>query len=148
MTLRICVCGGRDYTHEKRVWALLDAVLAAAPQHQIILISGGAKGADSHAKIWAVERGVKNEIYMADWRRHGRAAGPIRNKNMLSTGIDLLIAMPGGPGTQHMINICRENKVRVYQDSWTPHVIMSAPENTELNHSKTTIEQGNEFETE
>lgn len=139
MSLRVCVCGGRYYTHKDRVWTLLDIIRQT--DKDIIIICGGAKGADSLAWDWALDRGVRHEIYVAEWKKHGRSAGPIRNQKMLDLGIDLLIAMPGGVGTEHMVKICKKKDVRVYEDKWLPHVIMSAPEGTDITVRSTMTEK-------
>jgi hypothetical protein len=69
-----------------------------------LVITGGARGADSMAHEWAVSRGIPTEVYMAEWGRLGRKAGPIRNQRMLQQGRpDLVIAFPGGRGTANMI---------------------------------------------
>ncbi len=47
------------------------------------LIHGGAKGADNFAGVWARENDVTERVFPADWERHGKGAGPIRNRQML-----------------------------------------------------------------
>ena len=52
--------------------------------------------------------------YPANWKKHGRAAGPIRNKQMLEEAKpDLVIAFPGGAGTANMVKQAREAGVKV-----------------------------------
>jgi len=47
-------------------------------------MQGGAKGTDALAKDWAMTKAdLKCFEYRADWKRHGNAAGPIRNQRML-----------------------------------------------------------------
>ncbi|HVM95122.1 MAG TPA: hypothetical protein VMT89_01980, partial [Candidatus Acidoferrales bacterium] len=59
-------------------------------------------------------RGVKRLGFMADWRRNGRAAGPIRNQQMLTEGKpDLVVAFPGGRGTRDMVNKAKAANVAV-----------------------------------
>jgi hypothetical protein len=81
----------------------------------LIIIQGGAKGADAVAADWAIVNWVPQEEYKADWNKYHRAAGPIRNKQMLDTGIDLVIAFPVGEarGTNHMIGIAKKAGVEV-----------------------------------
>jgi YspA, cpYpsA-related SLOG family len=47
------------------------------------IIQGGAKGADRLAVDWATSRGVVPEWYIADWKRLGPGAGPVRNQRMM-----------------------------------------------------------------
>lgn len=102
MQQRILVCGGRDYGNRERLFSILDVAHAANPI--IDLIVGGAPGADSLAREWATERSVKLDLYPADWDRYGKAAGPIRNQQMLDEGKPhLVIAFPGGRGTADMV---------------------------------------------
>ena len=47
-------------------------------------------------------------IYPADWDKHGKAAGPIRNKQMIDEGKpDLVIAFPGGRGTAGAVRLAK-----------------------------------------
>lgn len=68
-------------------------------------IHGTCRGVDQTGAMIARRFGWDVEAYPALWKVHGRAAGPIRNQQMLDTGIDVLLAFPmeGGRGTQDMI---------------------------------------------
>ena len=78
------------------------------------VIHGGATGADSLASEWAEAGGVVVEVYPADWRSHGRAAGPIRNQEMLEkAGPAFLVAFPGGRGTADMIRRAKKARIPV-----------------------------------
>jgi hypothetical protein len=114
--VRLLVCGGRDYSDYTKVYTeiarALDWVSSGdepndswLPPKDTVIISGGATGADSIAVDWAVIHWVPREVYKADWERHGKAAGPIRNKRMLVEGKpDMVLAFPGGPGTANMVD--------------------------------------------
>ncbi len=68
-----------------------------------VVIHGNAPGADSLAGEWARARGVPVEAYPAEWDLYGRAAGHLRNRQMLDEGEpDIVIAFPGGRGTADM----------------------------------------------
>ena len=72
------------------------------------IISGCARGADTLGIEWAEARGMEVARFPADWETHGRAAGPIRNQQMLDDGKpDLVIAFPGGRGTADMVRRAR-----------------------------------------
>lgn len=100
--VRILVCGGRDYSDKSTVFATLDAVSRGKP---VTLIEGGATGADTLAREWRRSTGRGETITVkADWTRHGRAAGPIRNQRMIDLyKPDIVIAFPGGRGTSDMM---------------------------------------------
>lgn len=80
----------------------------------LVLVHGGAKGADTLAGLWAKRNGVPCEVHIPDWSM-GRGAGLKRNKDMLDTGVDIVIAFPRGEarGTRHMMKIAREAGVEV-----------------------------------
>lgn len=102
MEQRVLVCGGRDYPDRRRVCEILDTAHAANPI--ILLIAGGANGADALAVDWARMRGVPYKTFPAEWERLGLAAGPMRNQQMLDEGKPhMVIAFPGGRGTADMI---------------------------------------------
>lgn len=46
------------------------------------VVSGTAKGVDQAGELWALERGIPLKQFPADWQKHGKAAGPIRNREM------------------------------------------------------------------
>ena len=101
--MRILVCGGRDYQNREHVCEVLDR--AKFLYSSLVIIEGGASGADSFAREWAKLTGCGSVTVHADWKRHGKAAGPIRNQYMIDhSRPDLVIAFPGGRGTEDMIN--------------------------------------------
>jgi hypothetical protein len=81
-------------------------------------------GADADARHWFEVAGqfldCREERHPADWVRHGKAAGPIRNIEMVKAGADLVLAypLPGGSGTQHTIDLARKAgiEVRIWGD--------------------------------
>ncbi len=110
---KILICGGRDYTDYDTFALLMEEVAYHLPK-PITVISGGARGADSLAIRWAKDYGHKLEVYMADWDRHKKAAGILRNIQMLKEGQpDLVVAFPGGRGTAHMVSISEKAGVKV-----------------------------------
>jgi predicted Rossmann-fold nucleotide-binding protein len=109
---RVLVCGGRDYNDHDALYAALDRLHA---EHNFtVVIAGGARGADTLAAQWAEHRGIPVEVYMADWQKLGRKAGPIRNQRMLDEGApDLVVAFAGGTGTAGMMALARNAGVPV-----------------------------------
>lgn len=73
------VTGSRDWTSQDALW---DALGDFDPG---LVIHGGATGADTMAGEWAEWRPHPKmvTVYRADWAKHGKAAGPIRNRVML-----------------------------------------------------------------
>lgn len=97
--MRVLVCGDREWRHKAAVWDELDDLIM---QHQhLVLIEGGARGADRMAGEWAEAwlrspaegYSVEHLHFPADWKRYGKGAGPKRNQQMLDEGEpDLVIA--------------------------------------------------------
>lgn len=114
---RVLVCGGRDFED----WDLFDDTLCKLDDifGFDTVISGGAKGADTLAIRWATKEeyeDLKLEVYPADWINHRKAAGPIRNQQMLDEGEpDLVVAFPGGTGTADMIRRAKKAGVDVIE---------------------------------
>jgi YspA, cpYpsA-related SLOG family len=110
--MRVLVTGGRDFSNRELLFEILDRLHAA---HTFtVLIHGDANGADRLAGEWGVARGVTVEAHPADWKKHGRAAGPIRNQKMLEENLDLVVAFPGGRGTADMVRKARKTEIDVF----------------------------------
>lgn len=113
--LRVLVCGGRDFNDKKWLYEVLDDTHSREPGAKIgLIIHGNANGADTLAGKWARDRGIICEVYTADWKVFGVAAGHMRNAQMLEIGKpNLVIAFPGGPGTANMIARAHHARVAV-----------------------------------
>ena len=112
--MRVLICGGRTLSPAKVcVWLHMNAsrVLGTLPE---AVIYGGAPGGDEGVEQWAAAAGIPVEVYRADWREYGKAAGPIRNRRMLTEGKpDVVLALPGGIGTRNMVELAETDGVRV-----------------------------------
>lgn len=108
------VCGGRDYRDRGRLYAVLDGMQDLGAKIGKV-VTGGAAGADLLAAEWARARGVEQEDLAADWAKHGRAAGPIRNAEILERYQPAaVIAFPGGRGTADMVRKAKGRGIPVY----------------------------------
>jgi hypothetical protein len=114
--MRLIVCGGRDFGYKfdssgfrvfdevslDLLFNTLEDLLEKHPE--LFIIQGGARGADYHAKRWAIHRNVPFETFNADWDTYHLAAGSIRNTKMITHGKpDKVLACPGSKGTANMI---------------------------------------------
>lgn len=118
-TFKVIIAGSRYYSDYEKLRSTCDWLLSkklANPEYQVIVLSGGAPGADSLGERYARERGLAIERHPADWDAHGRAAGPIRNEEMAAMA-DALIAFPlegaANRGTQNMVRLAREHGLQV-----------------------------------
>ena len=94
--MRLLITGGRDFADREMMWRVLDNL---HQQHGFtLLIHGDALGADRMSGEWATERGVEILVCPADWKTHGRAAGSIRNRYMLTKSPETVVAFPAGGG--------------------------------------------------
>lgn len=111
---RVLVCGGRDYDDVAHIYATLDTLDKKVGITRII--SGGAEGADSFAHLWAVDRHKPTDVYLADWNKWGKGAGPLRNQRMIDEGKPtLVVAFPGGRGTADMCRRARDYGIPIYR---------------------------------
>lgn len=110
--MRVLITGGRDFDDETLLNETLDRLHAKTPI--TCVIHGAAKGADRLAGQWAQANSVEEIVCPADWRRHGRGAGPVRNKLMLEEhNPDLIVAFPGGKGTANMVQPAEKADAKV-----------------------------------
>jgi len=110
--MRVLIYGGRDFSDHEAAFRFLDRLSEGWPRlpedeygnwlPDVTVISGGAKGADRIGEDWAVNNWTKLEVYKADWATYGSRAGPIRNQQMLDSGVDFAVQFPGGRGTADM----------------------------------------------
>lgn len=112
--MRILVCGSRHFSNPQYMYSILDRLHDDLKIDAVI--HGAARGADALAGTWAMHNNVFCQPYPADWNQHGKTAGPIRNRLMLTEGRpDLVVAfMDGaGPGTNNMITQAQRAGVNV-----------------------------------
>jgi len=110
----VIVCGGRKFGDQESAFKALDEARVLLGITGIA--HGGAGGADTLADEWATSRDVPCVVYPAHWDSHGRAAGPIRNQEMLSqSGAEAVLAFPGGAGTRDMCERARNAGLLVYE---------------------------------
>ena len=118
--ITIAITGGRDFDDKKFVWKCLDYLHKKSTI--AFIIAGDARGADASALAWAKARKVPYKCFKADWELHGKAAGAVRNTEMvkygLEDGITGLVAFPGGRGTLNMKNQCRYKGVKIWEPNY------------------------------
>jgi len=108
--MKIGVVGSRSFNDYKLLKDTLDKYLSEAT----IIVSGGAKGADSLGERWAKENGVETLIFIPDWDKHGKQAGFLRNFEIIENS-DIIVAFWDGlsRGTEHTIYNAREDDKEV-----------------------------------
>lgn len=112
--MRLLICGDRNWTDKD----LIKSVLQSLNVKVDCIIEGEARGVDTLAREVAEELKIPVEGYPARWGECGRAAGPIRNQQMLDEGkSDAVLAfhddIEKSKGTKDMINRARKAGVPV-----------------------------------
>lgn len=109
--MRTIIAGSRDITDPEAV----EQAVSGTPWEISEVVSGAAKGVDKLGEQLAERSGIPVKRFPAKWKRHGKKAGYIRNREMLKNA-DALVAVWDGesPGTGHMIKIAREKGIPVH----------------------------------
>ncbi len=109
----VLITGGRDYAD---VGAVFDCLARLNSQFgRLVVIHGDADGADTLAYKVCKELGIEQVRVPATWTKYQRAAGPIRNQLMLDLfpNLDMVLAFPGGTGTNDMKERARARELPV-----------------------------------
>ena len=113
MEKKVVIGGCRDYVDYLFFKSRLDEILKNE-KDEIIIISGHCSGVDLMGERYAAENGFKVEIFLPEWKKYGRAAGPMRNKKMAERA-NLVIAFWDGRsnGTKSLIKYAQNSKKEV-----------------------------------
>lgn len=104
------ICGGRSFDDQGMFDDVMSRLVGmwGCPTK---IVHGAAAGADTMAAAWADRMAIASIAVPADWARHGKAAGPFRNENMLiNHKPKRVIAFPGGRGTADMIQRAKNRR--------------------------------------
>ena len=110
--MRVIIAGSRT--------AKLESVLKAmskCPWPVSEVVCGGAKGADSHGEYWASmqEPPAPVKYFHADWATHGKAAGPLRNRDMALYADALVLVWDGkSKGSLNMLELALSYGLKLY----------------------------------
>jgi 3-keto-L-gulonate-6-phosphate decarboxylase len=79
------------------------------------IVSGGARGVDKLGERFARQFDIPLKVFLADWKKHDKAAGMIRNREMAEYA-DALIAIWDckSYGTKNMIEEAQKRNLKVY----------------------------------
>ena len=82
--MKLIVAGSRDFhNYELAVKEIRDFINThITADEDITIFSGGANGADQLGERFAKEHNYEIKQFQAQWNDFGKAAGPIRNKEM------------------------------------------------------------------
>lgn len=109
---RIIIAGGRDFSDWELLKTKVSYYILALDPKEVEIVSGGCRGADKLGEQYAKKYGYPiTPFYVTkeDWNKFGKAAGPIRNKEMASYGTHLIAFWDGeSDGTGDMIKAAKK----------------------------------------
>lgn len=113
--MKTIIAGSRDITNYRLVSNCIREAWAEIEGGITEIVSGGAMGVDRMGELFAQSACLPLKVIPADWKRHGNAAGPIRNREMAKYA-DVLIAIWDGEsrGTRNMISEARKRGLQVF----------------------------------
>jgi hypothetical protein len=103
--MKAIIAGGRAFKGESEHYGWLLWLKEKLSIDEIV--SGGAKGADMFGECFASDNNINVTVFRANWKTHGKSAGPLRNVEMAKYA-DICILFPGGAGTQSMKKCARQ----------------------------------------
>lgn len=103
---KVAIVGSRGFSNRY----LVDRLVYLLPKEWTI-VTGGARGVDTWAEETAKHHLRHVRIHKADWKKFGRAAGFVRN-NQIVRDCDIVIAYWDGvsKGTRHTIQLTKSLK--------------------------------------
>ena len=112
--MKTIIAGGREITDHRKIFRAI-AMARDAGWEISEVVSGCCRGVDTIAAEAAGRKGVHVEPFPANWDKHGKAAGIIRNRQMAEYA-DALIAIWNGKsrGTRNMIEQAGKMGLRVF----------------------------------
>lgn len=115
--IRVLICGGRDYDDAENVALVIN--LLKNVYRDLIIIEGGARGADTLAREEAKRRGIHCATVPALWDTYKKGAGDKRNRAMVF-GLEphVVVAFPGGRGTENCVRHAKEQKIDTVLIGW------------------------------
>lgn len=114
----LIVCGGRDFCDTGFEKDCIEQTITKfkLQKNNTVIMSGGARGADTIALEWARANEWNAMRVPAKWNDMGKSAGMARNIEMLELAVRMyaedsqviVLAMPGGVGTSGMVSYAKK----------------------------------------
>ncbi len=113
--LYVVIGGYRNFNDYEAFKVFVDASIAQLNETEFTILSGHCKGVDLMAEQYAMERNYGLEIFSAEWEKYGRAAGPIRNKQMVEkANVVIAFVCERAKGTKNLISQAEKLEKRLF----------------------------------
>lgn len=106
MSIAVAIVGSRNFSDLE----LVRKYVANLAYHddRAIIVTGGAQGVDLAAEATALDYSLTVQIIKPDWERYGKAAGPIRNEQIVKVSDEVVVFWDGkSHGTKSMMDLAR-----------------------------------------
>ena len=122
--LKILICGGRHFCDYALLESIADNVVKEQVFSEIEIVSGHCVGADRMGEEYAKRRNYALKVFPAEWKKYGKRAGPIRNKQMIDyiaefeNKIVIAFTSPNTKGTKNTIALAKKANIRVIETEY------------------------------
>lgn len=108
------ICGGRKFANQEIFDEVMSRLVGMWGMPRKIVHGKCPTGADAMADAWGNRHALVVVACPADWDKHGNAAGPIRNEEMLiEHSPKRVIAFPGRNGTADMVDRAKKRRGQI-----------------------------------
>lgn len=119
---RVIICGGRHFAAYECLEFVMEKAMSelGLKLSEIEIVSGHCQGADQLGETYADRNGIPCKVFPAQWKVYGRAAGPIRNSEMIKyaaeSEVPVVVAFvsPRSKGTMDTVNKAKKQGFRMY----------------------------------
>lgn len=120
---KIIICGGRHFNDYNTLETLVDSAIyeKGINYNEIEIISGHCAGADTLGELYAKNHNIAYKLFPAEWTKYGRAAGPIRNTQMVEyaskSTFPIVVAFisPRSKGTMDTVKKATQKGFAIYR---------------------------------
>ena len=105
--MKLAIVGSRDFNNKILIFKALDKYFNIEDIE--LIVSGGCTGPDKIAEEYAEMNNIPIQIFLPNWEKYGKSAGPIRNKLIVENS-DFILAFcdQESKGTLSTINIAKK----------------------------------------
>jgi len=113
--MKTVIAGSRSIHDKNLVFNCIEKSKLAITE----IVSGCAMGVDKLGEAYALEHNIRVTPFWADWKRYGKVAGPIRNREMAEYADAAVIVWDGkSAGARNMIeNMLSWGKLVILYDT-------------------------------